>query len=136
MDINIYVNEKKINPLYMSAVSEYIKRLSPYCRLHIVCAPGKIKFRSSRNSRAFVIKPQASDSGQMSMSSEEYAAGIEHLTTNGVSSISYYVGYDDCDDMDSLCICTLHSPADMTALMLSEQIYRAYTIMNNITYHK
>ena len=44
MDINIYVNQKKINPLCSSAIAEYVKRLSPYCNMKIVCAPGHVKY--------------------------------------------------------------------------------------------
>ena len=36
MDINIYVNQKKINPLYQKAIAEYVKRLSPYCTLYVL----------------------------------------------------------------------------------------------------
>lgn len=138
MDINIYVNQKKINPLYQNAVSEYIKRLTPYCRLSIVCAPSKIKFSSGKNTASFAICDNGGCTCKVTISSEDYAAAINSLTSNGISRINYYIGYpeDDTCDMETFSICTLSPGAEMTSVLLAEQIYRAYTILNHITYHK
>ena len=132
MDINLYVNGKKINPLYKKAIAEYIKRLSPYCSLSLVCAPGRIKFNSGKNNMNFVIGDTET------ISSEEFARQINDITTGGVSKINYYIGYpqEQTSGMNTFAICSISPESDMTALLLSEQIYRAYTILNNITYHK
>ena len=55
MDINIYVNQKKINPLCSSAIAEYVKRLSPYCNMKIVCAPGHVKYTPGHNSAHYAV---------------------------------------------------------------------------------
>lgn len=137
MDINIYVNQKKINPLYKKAVDEYVKRLSPYCRLSIVCACGKIKCSSSAKNAGYAITASTHD-GCHTISSVQYADLINSLASGGISAISYYVGYptEITGHMSSFAVSTLSSGCDMTALLLSEQIYRAYTIQNHITYHK
>ena len=89
MDINIYVNQKKINPLYQKAIAEYVKRLSPYCTLSIVCVAGKIICTSGNNTTNYCI------SGSDTISSEDYAARINSLTSSGTSKINFYIGYDE-----------------------------------------
>lgn len=132
MDINLYVNQKKINPLYKKAMAEYIKRLSPYCSLSIVCTPGKIKFNSGKNNIDFAIGDAET------ISSEEFARQINDITIGGISRINYYIGYppEQTSGMHTFSICSISPESDMAALLLSEQVYRAYTILNNITYHK
>ena len=72
------------------------------------------------------------------ISSEDYAARINSLTSSGTSKINFYIGYDESltADMENFSLCSVQPSAEMTALLLSEQTYRAYTILNNITYHK
>lgn len=138
MDINIYVNQKKINPLCRKAIAEYIKRLTPYCSMSIVCSPGRMKCVSAHSHSCFAITEDCSST----ISSEGYAASINVLTAGGTSKISYYIGYpsdmlNDCiPDIKEFSLCTVSPSYEMSALLLSEQIYRAYTILNNITYHK
>ena len=59
-------------------------------------------------------------------------------TSSGTSKINFYIGYDESltADMENFSLCSVQPSAEMTALLLSEQTYRAYTILNNITYHK
>lgn len=132
MDINIYVNQKKINPLCQRSIAEYIKRLSPYCHLKVVCVPNKIKFTSGKNCINYAL------CNDNTISSEAYASSINTLTTGGLSRINYYIGYDESlyNNMSRFAVCTISPSNDMSAALLSEQIYRAYTILNNITYHK
>ncbi len=160
MDINIYVNQKKINPLCRSAISEYVKRLSPYCNMKIVCASGHIKYTAGHSSAHLAVTPASDDptySGygnwnngyydhessissarSRTVSSEEFAAQINTVTSGGISKLNYYIGYpkEEIEGMDTFSVCTISPSDEMTALLLSEQIYRAYTILNNITYHK
>ena len=163
MDINIYVNQKKINPLCSNAIAEYVKRLSPYCNMKIVCAPGHVKYTPGHNSADYAVV-QASqkavsygygswdhgygeyqdDTGftgtgsARTISSEDFARHINAVTANGTSKLNYYIGYpsEDTSQMDVFAVCTIKPSDEMTALLLSEQVYRAYTILNNITYHK
>lgn len=163
MDINIYVNQKKINPLCNSAIAEYVKRLSPYCNMKIVCAPGHVKYTPGHNSAHYAVVQAfqktvsygygswdhgygeyQDDTGftgtgsARTISSEDFARHINAVTANGTSKLNYYIGYpsDETDKMDVFAVCTIKPSDEMTALLLSEQVYRAYTILNNITYHK
>lgn len=148
MDINIYVNKKKINPLCQSAIDEYIKRLSPYCNMKILCAAKARKYTSGHSTAHFLLTNTTS-----TISSEDFARQINDLTSGGISRLNYYIGFSSDDllgitagngvassdadqPLNSFSICTVQPSDDMSALLLSEQIYRAYTILNNITYHK
>lgn len=132
MDINIYVNQKKINPLCQKAMAEYQKRVSPYCNLKIVCLPNKIKFTSGKNTANYYL------SHGPTISSEDYANQINAVSVGGISKINYYVGYDSelTSGMEEFPLCSISPSYEMSALLLSEQVYRAFTILNNITYHK
>ena len=63
---------------------------------------------------------------------------MNSLNSWGTSKIILYIGYDESltADMENFSLCSVQPSAEMTALLLSEQTYRAYTILNNITYHK
>ena len=132
MDINIYVNQKKINPLCQKAMAEYQKRVSPYCNLKIVCLPNKIKFTSGKNTANYYL------SHDLTISSEDYAKQINDVSVGGISKINYYVGYDSglTSGMEEFSLCSISPSDEMSALLLLEQVYRAFTILNNITYHK
>lgn len=134
MDINIYVNQKKINPLCQKAAGEYIKRLSPFCRLKIIAKASKPPYTDGHNTKSYIINSQCDST----ISSEQYARLINDIGTNGTSKLNYYIGYSD-DELPfcpTLSLCTMDLSFEMSSVLLSEQIYRAYTILNNITYHK
>jgi 23S rRNA (pseudouridine1915-N3)-methyltransferase len=168
MEINIYINRKKIQPECVQAVREYIKRLSPYCSLNVNCQEKpevpcdniKVKcFALSRIKKSpanyytenyynFTEKDIADKSDcnslpdesvhNFSPSSTEFARLINDITLNGCSSLNFYVGYDEniTDHMDTFSVATLSLSCDMVTVLLSEQIYRAFTILKGITYHK
>lgn len=134
MNIKIYVNKKKINPLYQKAAAEYIKRLTPFCRLDIICN-GKIP-ASLRTGSCAAYSICCTDEDSKGFTSTDFAASIEGLMTGGISEINYYIGYGDVGHANRISLCTLKTTPDMSALLLTEQIYRAFTILNHITYHK
>lgn len=160
MDINIYVNQKKINPMCRSAINEYVKRLSPYCNMKIVCASGHIKYTAGHSSAYFAVIPATDNPAYYgygnyykgyldyessidntvshTISSEKFASQINSITSSGISKLNYYIGFtqDEIEMMETFSVCTISPSNEMTAILLSEQIYRAYTILNNITYHK
>ena len=101
--------------MYQKAIAEYVKRLSPYCTLSIVCVAGKIKCTSGKNTTNYCI------SGSDTISSEDYAARINSLTSSGTSKINFYIGYDESltADMENFSLCSVQPSAEMTALLLS-----------------
>ena len=72
--------------------------------------------------------------------SEAFARMISDYALGGYSKISYFIGFspDDLpilsDQIFSVSSMTLSN--EICLIAFTEQLYRAYTINNNITYHK
>lgn len=139
MDITICLNAKKFDNNSMNALAEYCKRMSVFCKVSINFYKTYAEFPlpNSPHSISFVVAP-----GINTPSSPALAEQIRQLQINGYSSIYYYV-CEDCTTgemffpkADSLNLSCFSMSKNTTAIVLTEQLYRAFTILNNITYHK
>lgn len=136
MEINIYINTKRISANIKAAIDEYIKRLSPYCRLNIICSTKLPDISNKPNTyHAYITNPNYTNP---TISSTQYAKLINEMMSGGTSKIFYYIGYtaNDAPSINYFPIVTPSMSNELTAVSLSEQIYRAFTIINNIAYHK
>ena len=77
------------------------------------------------------------------LSSEELASKIESVTSSGISEITFVIGDSDGMGEDVKAECDLRLsfskmtfPHQLMRVILLEQIYRAFTIINNGKYHK
>ena len=77
------------------------------------------------------------------LTSEKFAENISNLMINGNSQISFFIGGSfglDADFSNSLnqkiSFSALTFPHQLMRVILLEQIYRAFTILNGKTYHK
>lgn len=147
MEITIYVNRKKFDKDYLAATNEYIKRTSPYCRVQLKSLSNQNKSISEKTDKTaiYAVVP-----GKETCSSTELAAQIQKLNLHGISAIDYFICCDESDykhlstiykavhstNMPRICLSSFSLDEELTAVVLTEQIYRAYTILNNITYHK
>jgi 23S rRNA (pseudouridine1915-N3)-methyltransferase len=139
MEINIYINRKKIQPECMQAAKEYVKRLSPYCSMKVNCQEKPEFSYDNKKVKCFALsRIKKNPANSFSPSSTEFARIINDITLNGCSSLNFYVGYDQniTEHMDTFSVATLSLSCDMITVLLSEQIYRAFTILKGITYHK
>ena len=123
------------------AIAEYSKRISGYARLII---------KETKNDRELIPLIKEKKGYKIAlcvegkqMSSEELAARIDTLATSGVSDITLVIGDSDGmgEDVKSLCdhrlsFSKMTFPHQLMRVILLEQIYRAYTIINNGKYHK
>lgn len=130
MRINIYTNNKKIDKQLKLAINEYIKRNSIYCKISIDTL-NKAKIKQSDYN--IVIKPNSS-----LISSTELADKIKHISTYESSTINFILtDYDTIEIInDTMSISNIDINIDLLLVILTEQIYRAYTIINGKTYHK
>lgn len=140
MDITICIKGKKFDKDSSDAIAEYTKRMSVFCNVKVAFFKGYKDFpvQSGAHSIGFVLK-----AGKKSPSSPDLAAQINTLQTNGYSSIFYYIinANDDedfsvGDSLDTLSLSCFEMSQSTTTIVLTEQLYRAFTILNNITYHK
>lgn len=133
MNYELFINQKKISAGTKNAVAEYIKRLSPFCKVTVIpCkkAPKPVP-------DAYNIQLLPDKTGTQTISSEQFAAKINRMNINGYSHICYYIGFPASDAYtESFFISSMSMSDEVTLIAFTEQLYRAYTINNHITYHK
>ena len=137
MNYTIYIKEKNLATNIKAAVHEYIKRLSPFCKATVCCA-GKKKVAFASSDINILITPD--QTGKHTISSEAFARMISDYALGGYSKISYFIGFSP-DDLPVLSVQTFFDYSmtlsnEICLIAFTEQLYRAYTINNNITYHK
>ncbi|MBR5721472.1 MAG: 23S rRNA (pseudouridine(1915)-N(3))-methyltransferase RlmH [Clostridia bacterium] len=125
------------------AAAEYIKRLSRFCDLEITetpeSTPQKEKDAILKNIKG---KTVALCVEGKQMPSEKLAEFIEK-TSQSSPKITFVIGGSDGLDEEvksqadlKLSFSEMTFPHQLMRIILLEQIYRAFTIINNIKYHK
>ncbi|HJC42818.1 MAG TPA: 23S rRNA (pseudouridine(1915)-N(3))-methyltransferase RlmH [Candidatus Mediterraneibacter gallistercoris] len=150
----------KIKEKYLrDAIAEYSKRLSRYCKLEIVevadeKTPDQASETVEENIRAKegerILKYIKDDmyvitleiDGKM-LSSEEFAGKIESLGVQGKSSIVFVIGGSIGLGKEvlrrsdyALSFSKMTFPHQLMRVILLEQVYRGYRIINGEPYHK
>lgn len=159
MRITIVCVGKLKEGFYREAVAEYTKRLSRYCKLEIVevadektpegagaAAVEQIKEKEARRileklrDDAFVCTLEIDGKR---FSSEEFAGWMERLAVNGTSHITFAIGgslglHESVRKRSDLALSfsDMTFPHQLMRVILTEQIYRGFCIMNGTPYHK
>ncbi len=155
MNINVIcigkIKEKYIN----DGIAEFNKRMQAFGKLSII----ELKEFGNDFERELSIKKEAEsilatlekkkgfnillDIGGKNFSSEEMSQKIEEITVKGFSTINFIIGgsYGVSNDIRkvsnlSLSFSKMTFPHQLMRLILMEQIYRWFSIINNIKYHK
>lgn len=143
--INILAVGNLKEKFWTEAVSEYEKRISRYARFKITELPEK---RTKEEEGKDILRkitgyPVAMDIAGKEVSSTEFADFFDKKLTDGISEFSLIIGGSDglSDEVKSACkerisFGRVTFPHQLMRVILSEQVYRALTIMNNVTYHK
>ena len=159
MKIKIYAIGK-IKEIYLKlGIEEYLKKIRPYSQIEIVEVNDEPIPNNPNDSEITIAKNKEGEKVLQLVKSGEYLIGLdlnkkelespafaEYLNEKfvlGGSQISFVIGgsyglsdalKNRCNDSVSLSKMTfLHQ---MTRLILLEQIYRAFKILRNETYHK
>ena len=151
------IREKSLKDL----ISEYEKRISKYAKLEIIeledekipqnasssieeqvksIESNKILYKLSKYNNASVI---LLDLKGKQYTSEEFSEKIDNIQTYSSSTIIFVIGgslgmskellnYSS----DKICFSKMTFPHQLIRLFLLEQIFRAFKILNNETYHK
>ena len=150
----------KIKEKYLKdAIGEYTKRLSKYCKLDIIeVADEKTPDNASetmeeqiRSKEAERILKNVKDDAYVitleingkQLTSEEMANKIDTLGVQGISHIVFIIGGSIGLGKDvllrsnyALSFSKMTFPHQLMRVILLEQIYRSYRIINNEPYHK
>lgn len=159
MNISV-ISVGKIKEKYLrDALEEYSKRLSRYCKLNIVEVQDEKTPENASEKEEQQIKDKEGEGllkhirdnmfvvaldlkGKM-LSSEELADFIKDLGLRGDSSIAFVIGgslglsktvLDRADY--KLCFSKMTFPHQLMRVILLEQVYRGYRIINGEPYHK
>ncbi len=129
MTINIYTDSTNLTKNFQDALKEYEKRSSIYTKINIL----KYKENAVSKSDYIILVNSSFDS----ISSTELADKIKQITTYKNSTISFVVNVDYLENFnDSFSISKVNLSSEFVTLILAEQIYRAFTILNGKKYHK
>jgi len=159
MNIKILCVGKIKEKFYRDAVSEYEKRLSRYCKLRIIeVADEKTPDRSSRSEdqqirerEAVRLQSHIRDTDYVialaiegkPLDSAGFADHIEKLAVSGKSNLVFVIGGSLglhniilCNSDELLSFSAMTFPHQLMRVILLEQLYRSYRIINHEPYHK
>lgn len=145
------IKEKYIN----LGIEEFTKRLQSFVKFNLI----ELKEDGNDSNREESIKKEAVliknclekskgynillDVKGKEYSSESMSAEIENLTVRGISTINFIIGgsYGVSDEIKNisnirLSFSKMTFPHQLMRLIFLEQLYRWFTITNNIKYHK
>lgn len=159
MEINIISVGKIKEDYFKKAIEEYEKRLKAYCRVNFIELKDESEGKNLSDKdidiildkegkriiekikeRSFII---VLDILGRSIDSVEFSKKINDIMLDGISSIDFIIGgslgiSQEVKDKAnySLSFSKFTFPHKLMKVILMEQIYRAFTIINNKTYHK
>lgn len=151
LKINLVCVGNLKDKFFIDACNEYKKRLSRFCEINVVEVKEYTNLDSIdqtkqsegqeilKNVKGYVV---LCDVKGKSLSSENLADKIKDLSQQ-TSEITFIIGGSNGVSQDVknradylLSVSTMTFPHRLFRVMLLEQIYRAFTINNNIKYHK
>lgn len=157
MNVNFIAMGKLKRGWYSDACSEYQKRLGGYVNVTVKEPepvalpqnPSAAQITQALEKEAKLIREQASGftiamcvEGKM-LSSGQLAEKLEELGNGGFSTVSFIVGssFGLSESLKSECgfrlsMSPMTFPHELARVMLFEQVYRAFSIINNSKYHK
>lgn len=155
MNVSIICVGKVKEKYIIEGINEFLKRIQSFAKMKIV----ELKEDGNDTNRNISIEKESEDilktmeklggynilldiQGK-NFSSEEMSEEIERLTVNGVSSINFIIGgsYGVAESVRKavdmrLSFSKMTFPHQLMRLILSEQIYRWFSIIKNTKYHK
>lgn len=158
MNINFIAMGKLKDSFFREACAEYQKRLGAFAKVtvkepppeELPQDPSPAQIEKALEKEAALIREQIKNGFKIALcvegkqlSSEELAKKLDALRIGGVSTINFIVGSSfglsetlkrECDFRLSMSPMTF--PHGLARVMLFEQVYRAFSILNNSKYHK
>lgn len=159
MKITVIAVGKIKEKFYRDAIDEYVKRLGRYCKVEIIQVDDEKTPDKASEALELAIKKKEAErllkyiredayvvtleiQGRM-YASEEFADMLERLAVGGVSHIQFIIGGslglhpDVCKRADAaVSFSRMTFPHQLMRVILLEQIFRGYRIINHEPYHK
>ncbi len=159
MKISILCVGKVKEKFYRDAIDEFAKRLSRYCKLEIIEVADEKTTEDASDNEIRIVKDKEGErilknikddayviclciDGKQ-LDSEELSDKVEKLGIQGTSHIYFIIGgsLGLSDEVVKradykLSFSKMTFPHQLMRVILMEQIYRAYRIMNHEPYHK
>jgi len=152
INLNIVCVGNLKDKFYIDAQDEYVKRLTKFCTISIV----ELAECTKNTDIKTILKTEAEEIEKQlkgyiivldilgkSFTSEDWAKKIESICVQGNSCITLVIGgsYGLDESIKQLANLKLSFsaftfPHRLMRIILLEQMYRAFCILNNITYHK
>ena len=150
----------KIKEQYLTlGINEYTTRLKPYCNVEIKEVKDEKVNDNPTQAEIEIVKNKEADSvlkllknneylialdlNKKEMTSEAFAEFLDKKLEISGSNLSFVIGgsYGLGDELknrcnDSISLSKMTFLHQMTRLILLEQLYRSFKILNNETYHK
>ncbi len=159
MNINFIAMGKLKEAWYRDACSEYLKRLGGYVNVRVIEPapvdlpqnPSPAQIEAALRQEAAKIRENIKHGSFTAamciegkpISSEQLAQKLETAAGQGISTVNFVVGSSFGLDADfksqanlRLSMSPMTFPHSLARVMLMEQVYRAYSIINNGKYHK
>ena len=151
--VNIICIGKIKEKFLTDAVAEYAKRLGAFCRFEIIELPEE-RIKSNTPNPAQIDEVLAAEGKRIlqKTSPQDFVAAMciegklmssEDLAVTGKSTVNFIIGgsYGLSPEVKRradlrLSMSRMTFPHQMARMILSEQIYRAFEIINNGKYHK
>lgn len=152
MKVNIVAVGKIKEKFFTDAIMEYSKRLSKFCDFKIIEVNEATNYKNLAEkseiegelllskAKGYIV---ALDGNGKLFASENIAQLINDNMVNGISEISFIIGGSNglSDKVRSqaktiVSFGKITFPHQLFRVVLSEQIYRAFTIINGMPYHK
>lgn len=155
MKIKIIALGKIKENFLKEGINEFLKRLTPYASIEIIeLSPVEIKDNQTEKALLeegekilALIKPESYvitlEINGKQLSSEDFASKINEITNSGISELVFIIG-SSCGLAHTvseranfkLSFSKMTFLHQFARLILIEQIYRAFKILKNETYHK
>ncbi|MBQ3407828.1 MAG: 23S rRNA (pseudouridine(1915)-N(3))-methyltransferase RlmH [Clostridia bacterium] len=159
LHINIICIGKLKEKYLQDAIVEYTKRLSKYCIFNITELPDEKIPDSLNKSVSNIIKDKEAekiichieknsyvltlDLNGRQFTSEEFSKKIENISLNSSSNITFIIGGTlglsekviKCSN-ELISFSKMTFPHQLIRIFLAEQLFRAFKISNNETYHR
>jgi len=144
---------------YRQAIEEYVKRLGKYCKIEIIEVPDEktpdkasevMENQIKEKEAERMIEKLKDDSYLFTLeikgkkfTSESFAETIEKLTVQGKSHLTFVIGgslglHEKILKLSNqpISFSDMTFPHQLMRVILTEQIYRAFRIINHEPYHK